>query len=281
MATRQKTTRPTKREMVMSFDGEENFIIPKKGGFGQPDNENYAMLTTSTTLGEIPDTTPNQPTQTGQGLGTSTIESGNTTSTHSPNQNTTTTTQTPTTTTSESTLTPLANLPTTTIGTDTIPTSTTTGTTPPPKQSEEVETTTPSTTSNLPTFPNWSTLDCTTLRSEIDSLKNTMSTSKFTDPTILNAYNTQLALGEATYISKCNTPSTPPTPPIAILPTPPTSGSGGEIGGGGGGGGGGGFGEPPSDATPTEEAPKPNNKKSLLVLLGVIGLIYLLTKKSK
>jgi hypothetical protein len=275
MATRQKTTRPTKREMVMSFDGEENFIIPKKGGFGQPDNENYAMLTTSTTLGEIPDTTPNQPTQTGQGLGTSTIESGNTTSTHSPTQ--TTTTQTPTTTTSESTLTPLANLPTTTIGTDTIPKSTTTT---PPKQLEEVETPPPSNTSNLPTFPNWSTLDCTTLRSEIDSLKNTMSTAKYTDSTILNAYNTQLALGEATYISKCNTPSTPPTPttpsttPIAIVNPESTSG-------GGGGGIGGGFGEPPSDATPTEEAPKPNNKKSLLVLLGVIGLIYLLTKKSK
>jgi hypothetical protein len=280
MATRQKTSKPTKKEMVMPFHDEHNFVVPKKGGFAQPDNEHYAMLVAPITLGGTTDTTtPNQPTQTGQGLGTSTIESGNTTSTSSPTQThppistSTTTTDTPT-------LPPLANLPTTTIGSDTttLPTSTTT----PPRVGTLVDTITPITntpiTSTLPTFPNWSTLDCTTLRSEIDRLKSTLLTSRFSDPTTLDAYNTQIALGEATYTSKCNTPSTPSTPAIAIVPTPSTSGGGGGIGGGGGGGG---LGEPPSDETPTEEAPKPSNKKSWLVLLGVIGLIYLLTKKSK
>jgi hypothetical protein len=104
-----------------------------------------------------------------------------------------------------------------------------------------------------------------------------MMTARFSDTTILDAYNTQIALGETTYSSKCN--ATPTTPPIAIISTPePSSGGGGGIGGGGGGGG---LGEPPSDEASTEEAPKPSSKKTWLVLLGVIGLLYLLTKKSK
>jgi hypothetical protein len=104
-------------------------------------------------------------------------------------------------------------------------------------------------------------------------LKTTLTTSRFTDTSVIDAYNTQIALGEATYTSKCNTPSTPPTPPIAIIT--PTPSSGGGIGGGGA------IGEPPSDETTTQEAPKTSSKKTWLVLLGVIGLLYLLTKKSK
>jgi hypothetical protein len=103
-----------------------------------------------------------------------------------------------------------------------------------------------------------------------------MMTARFSDTTILDAYNTQIALGETTYSSKCN--ATPTTPPIAIITTPEPSSGGGGIGGGGGGGG---LGEPPSDEASTEEAPKPSSKKTWLVLLGVIGLLYLLTKKSK
>jgi hypothetical protein len=35
--------RVKKREIVIPFDGEENFVVPKRGGFGQPDMEGYVM----------------------------------------------------------------------------------------------------------------------------------------------------------------------------------------------------------------------------------------------
>lgn len=295
MATRQKTTKSTKREMVMPFNDEHNFIVPKRGGFAQSDNENYAMLTASTTLGGTYNTPSDQPIQTGQGLGTSTIESGNTTSTSSPLQTQVPILTTPTTPTNTDTpsLPPLANLPQTTITSDgtttppntTLPSIPTITTTPPrtPPMGDTTITTTPidtlPTTSTLPTFPSWNTLDCNAIRSEVDRLKSVMMQSRFNDVATLDAYNTQISLGETTYTSKCNTPSTPSTPAIAIIPTPEVGGGGGG-GGGFGGGGGGGIGEPPPSDEVTEEAPQSGSKKGLLLILGLIGVLYLLTKKS-
>ena len=44
MATRKTSTRMLKREKVVPFVGEENFVVPKRGGFGQPDIEGYVMV---------------------------------------------------------------------------------------------------------------------------------------------------------------------------------------------------------------------------------------------
>ena len=43
MPTRTKSTKRVKREIVVPFDGEEMFIVPKRNGFGQPDMEGYVM----------------------------------------------------------------------------------------------------------------------------------------------------------------------------------------------------------------------------------------------
>jgi hypothetical protein len=43
MANTIKSTKRTKREMVIPFEGEEMFVVPKKGGFGQPDMDGYVM----------------------------------------------------------------------------------------------------------------------------------------------------------------------------------------------------------------------------------------------
>jgi hypothetical protein len=64
MANTIKSTKRTKREMVIPFEGEEMFVVPKRGGFGQPDMDGYVMAVgtnaplntaTSTDLGlEVP-----------------------------------------------------------------------------------------------------------------------------------------------------------------------------------------------------------------------------------
>ena len=51
MANHIKSTKRTKREMVIPFEGEEMLVVPKKGGFGQPDMEGYVMATGNRTMG--------------------------------------------------------------------------------------------------------------------------------------------------------------------------------------------------------------------------------------
>jgi len=284
-----------KRERVVPFDGEENFVVPKKGGFGQPDNENYVMvqskdanfsyLTAPLTLGDTP------PTRTPQTLST-TLESGSTTSTISPNQTQTITSVPPTT---ISTDTPPSTTPQTTTSTITdSPTTTITPiaeTLPPEKTQAQIDCEATGGTwvkggcnkltlepIVLPTFPDWSTLDCASLTTQIASLQSTMATSRFANSTIADAYNNALATAQSTFTTKCPTPSTnvnvSVTTPTATIP-PIVSGGGGVFGGGGGGG----IGEPPTDEVPTTEVPQTSGKKTWLLLLVIVGGLYLLTRK--
>jgi hypothetical protein len=135
----------------------------------------------------------------------------------------------------------------------------------------------------LPKFPNFATLSCEALRTEISKIQNTMATSRFGNSQIGDAYTKALATANQVLRSKCGgTPS--PTPELPKeekkeeTPAPQGGGGGGAIGGGGGGGA---TEEPPAEEVPTEEVPqeeqKPNN--SWLWILLVIGGIYLATRK--
>jgi hypothetical protein len=302
--------RVKKREVVIPFDGEENFVVPKRGGFGQPDNENYAMAVgINTPIKDI----PNDPTNTGI--------SGTT------NTNTTINTTPPTsdeTTPSPAPLTPqqlcVANGDTWVNGVcqpkavvdEPSPAQTTCianggtwvngacVTTTNPKIL--ATTTTPTTTTvadapvvdTLPNFPVWSSLDCTTLRDKITEYNAILSTSRFTQE-IINAYNTEIAKAQFLYNTKCNVtppapaPSPSPAPaPITILPVNSGIGIGsgsGSSGSGGSRGGGSGFGKPPSDdeskSTTTKIEGKKKNYWGIILIIGGIGLLYLLTRKKK
>lgn len=90
MPIRTKSTKRVKRDIVVPFDGEEMFIVPKRNGFGQPDMEGYVMavgsnltLNTTPSVGGIDlslprpttQTTTSQPTTTTtQSSGTSPLE---------------------------------------------------------------------------------------------------------------------------------------------------------------------------------------------------------------
>jgi hypothetical protein len=68
--------RVKKREVVIPFEGEEMFIVPKRGGFGQPDMEGYVMASGRNTGLETDTSNPTLDTTTG---GTSTtFQTGNT-----------------------------------------------------------------------------------------------------------------------------------------------------------------------------------------------------------
>jgi hypothetical protein len=272
MPIKNKSVRPRKREQVVPFVGEENFVVPKQGGFGQPDMEDYVMVAGGSVV--VADT------PTGS-TGGSTLET--TTSTNIPITPAEQTGSVPPSTTS-STITP----PETT--TTTLPPLSTTAT---PEVSD-----TPSTAEadciarggafingqcilraptrtdapivdTLPNFPVWDSLDCTTLKTKIAEYNAILSTSRFS-ATVVDAYNTEIAKGNAVYNAKCNVPS---TPPIAIIPTE-------LVGRGGGfGGGGGGLGEEPVVQEPIKEEKK--GMGGLLLLLGIVGVVYYLTRKSK
>jgi hypothetical protein len=270
MATKTKSTKLQKREAVVPFVGEEQFVVPRPKGFGQPDMEGYVMVAGTATID-----VPNTPTSTGVELPTST--------------QTTTSTQIPVTSSGNPITTNTSTNPPTTTPTDTTtstlpPLSTTT----PPVQSDEtilaqqnctasggawingvcVNNPSPKTNvTTLPNFPVWDSLDCATLKSKIAEYNATLSTSRFAQ-NIVDAYNTEIAKAQAIYNTKCNI--APPTPTI-LLPT------GGIFGGGGGGGG---FGAPPSDeAPPIQEAV--DNKKGIFIILAIIGAVYFLTRKKK
>jgi hypothetical protein len=285
------------RQVVVPFDGEENFVVPKKGGFGQPDNEHYVMVTgdgyayatAPTTIGGTP-TSPAPSPSTNTQVGT---DVGTTTSTSSPTQvgtsasTTVTGASTPSSSTTQSSgqvTTPLSNLPTTssttivppktvtTLGSDTTPSETYT-----PSQAQlDCEanggvwsngtcTTAPKT--DLPTFPNWDTLNCESLKAKISELESTMATSRFA-PNVVDTYNSQLAYARSLVSSKCYV-----TPPSTTTLAPVVGG--GVFGGGGGGG----FGQEPSTETPQVEEKKSNI--GLFLVIGVVGGLYFLLRKKK
>lgn len=256
-----KSPKRLPREMVTPFSGEENFVVPKKGGFGQPDNEHYVMVAGSGSVA-VPDAPVESPSSSG---------------------------------TSTSTGIPVAPVGTQVGSTTPPPVDPSTQvdapvTTPPPS------TTTPPVTSDEKTqaqidcenaggvylngvcnvatrtdlvFPDFSKLDCATLKFQIDSINSTLATSKFSVE-VTTQYNNALASAKANYERKCPTApptNTTPTPVIPVLP----------IGGFGGGFGGGGFGEPPAEEGVAEE-PKKSNAGLIIVLVG-IGVLYYLTRK--
>jgi len=276
--------RVKKREAVIPFDGEENFVVPKRGGFGQPDNANFVMVTGSTSKAPTTGTTPSNLPNDGSA-------------------NTTTGTNVPITSAGE----PIYNAPATnTTATEPTPTQ------PAPATPQQLcvapniwvngacqtggveqspaeisciaggglwsggingtctSGSSPKIIDTLPTFPVWSSLDCTTLKDKVAEYNALLSTSRFA-PNVVEAYNTAIATAQGIYNTKCNV--TPPAPAPIVLPP---------IGGGGfGGGGGGGFGEPPKDevAPPVEEKKKSN--MGIFLIIGGIGLLYLLTRKKK
>jgi hypothetical protein len=332
-----KSPRANKRKLVVPFAGEENFIVPKQGGFGQPDHEEYISIDNKYANATAPIRTnspTNQPsTQIGTGIGSSTLESGNSTSTSSPNQNNTgigttsggggNTNPNPTPTPEESCTANggmwynnMCNYPINTgdggtgggtgggtlecpsgqelvngvcrniicpIGQELVNGVCTPIATPPPtcpsgqtlvngvcKPIVE-ESTTPT-----PTFPDFSTLDCSALQSEISRIQLIISAGGLTTD-LANAYNNALATAKNTYTSKCNTPSSSSSP-IIIAPIPAPA-----LGGGFGGGiGGGGFGEPPADETNiTEQTTTQSGGLSWFWIVAILGGIYFLTKGSK
>ena len=132
-------------------------------------------------------------------------------------------------------------------------------------------------TTPLPTFPNFATLSCDNLRSEIKKIENTMATSRFGSAQVGQAYADALKTANQVLKTKCATTPTP-TPDPTPAPKPPTP-----VGGGGGGIGGG---KPTEQGEPTEELPqeeaqvkKPNY--SWLWILLLVGGVYMLTRKGK
>lgn len=297
-----ESTKKLKRQVVVPFEGEEKFVVPKKGGFGQADNQHYVMVTGSTTLGGTP-TAPAPSPSTSTQIGT---DVGTTTSTSSPTQVGTSasttvtgaTTPSPTTTQpSGQVTTPLSNIPTSTtppprttlppivtIGVDTAPTPS--GSTPStqtytPSQAQldceanggiwsngtctNPRSTSGGTINTIPTFPNWDTLNCESLKAKISELESTMATSRFAQ-NVVDAYNSQLAYARSLVSTKCYVAPTPTPPPAPAI-------GGGVFGGGGGGG----FGQEPSADVPQAEEKKSNI--GLFLVIGVVGGLYFLLRK--
>lgn len=288
--------RVKKRIAVIPFEGEENFIVPKRGGFGQPDNENFVMVAGANVP---PPDTPYDPSNTGQnGTG---VPIGQPQQPILTSDNTPTIPRTPTepspTTPAPATPQQLCVAPNMWVNGQCLQGGVEqssaeldcinsgglyqngvciTSTSPKPVP----QTTTPTTTvtdapvvDTLPTFPVWSSLDCTTLRDKIAEYNAILSTSRFAQ-NIVDAYNTEIAKAQAIYNTKCNvTPPAPSPAPITILPV---GGGGGGIFGGGGGGGG--LGEPPTDVAPVVEE---KSNLGLYLILGGLALLYFLTRKKK
>lgn len=301
--------RVKKREVVIPFEGEEMFVVPKRKGFGQPDMEGYVMATgvkstgldTNTSTPTLEQTTTSSPTiQTGNtGVGTAigssanvpppsgttsastssdgagTIGGGSTISSGTNAGDVPTGNQTSTSTTI---LTNASTQPETGVN-STIQTGSGSGGTiigGVTGAGQQTDTSSGANTDiELPLFPNLSSMNCTELKNEITRLTDKIATSVF-PINIANAYNNQITLAKAIESTKCTRvlPNetliiTPPAPAPIIAPP---------IGGGiFGGGGGGGFGEPPIDeVAPIEEK---KNNMGIYLIVGGIALLYFLTRK--
>jgi len=301
--------RVKKREVVIPFEGEEMFVVPKRKGFGQPDMEGYVMATGGRTTGIETDTS--NPTLETTTSTTPTIQTGNTgvsiptgsSADVPPPSGTTSTTSTsdgtgtlggssPT-----SSGTNAGDVPTgsqTSAGSTTITNPSTqpeTGINSPIQTGagtggtiiggvtgagQQTETVTTNTDTEIPLFPDLSTMNCTQLASEITRLSGKIATSVF-PINIANAYNNQITLAKSIETTKCN--RTLPNEPLIITPPAPAPIIIPSIGGGifgGGIGGGGGFGEPPIDEAPIVEE---KNNMGIYLIVGGIALIYFLTRK--
>jgi hypothetical protein len=139
----------------------------------------------------------------------------------------------------------------------------------------------------LPTFPDWNSLDCSTLEQKIKEIDGKMAVETFT-PSVASAYNTALANAKSVYISKgCDVKPTP-TPidyapkgadvtPTKETPTTPTTGTTFTPTFGGGN-----FGASPSGGGGGEQVEEPKKKNySWLWLLLIAGGIYIATRKKK
>jgi hypothetical protein len=257
-----KSPKRLPREMVAPFIGEENFVVPKRGGFGQPDMEDYVMVAGSGSVA-VPDAPSESPSSSGTSTSTSTPVAPVGTQVGT----------TPPTTTDPSTQ---ADAPVTTP-----PPSTTT---PPVTSDEKTQAQIDCESAggvylngvcNVATrtdlvFPDFSKLDCATLKFQIDSINSTLATSKFSVE-ITEQYIRALASAKSNYDTKC--PTAPPTntTPTPVIPVLPIGGFGGGFGGGGG------FGEPPAEGGVVEE-PKKSNAGLIIILVG-IGVLYYLTRK--
>ena len=300
MSIKIKSNKRTQRRAVIPFDGEEQFVVPKKGGFGQPDMEGYVMVAGSSTIA-----TSDNPIESPSSSGVSTSTSLPVLSTDTPPRSTSTST-------SGSTTLEGGNAPTqaeidcTTSGgiysngACSCPSGTalvrgkciaiTQADMPPPvAQTDCVNSggtyannvcTCPSGFSlvnskctanvvNLPDLPDFSTMDCANLNIWKDKINNILATSRLV-PEVISAYNNALATINATITNKCSTSG---GGAIIVAPI-----GGGGIGGGGFGGGGGGFGEEPQPIEAIEE--KKGSNLWIILLLAGVGL-YFLTKKSK
>jgi hypothetical protein len=264
-------TSPTKnrRKIVVPFAGEENFVVPKKGGFGQPDNDKYVMVAGSTSrtpiVTDLSTATPTAPIATESATPTAT------TTPSVPAESTTTTTPRTTTIPVESAPTPPIAIVETTPST---PAPTTTTSQPCVYDPNDLSTygCKPKTVIAVeqapivgitPTFPNWASLDCTTLKAKIDELNRTMAVSRFTT-SVIDTYNSQLAIAKDLLQTNCPNEN------------PNTDVTAGGFGSGGGGGA-------PEDGVPTEEMPTEEGKSNIgtWLLLGGVALgLYLLSKRA-
>jgi len=270
-----------KREMIIPFEGEDMLVVPKRGGFGQPDMEGYVMAVgnqtgRTPTTSSTPQDLPNDPTNTGtSGTGIAIGEPQQPIPTGT--RDTTITPADPTPITPEP-LTPqqicvangdswvngrcipkfVADEPnpaeTTCInsGGAWIDGACVTSSSPKPPVVD-----------TLPNFPVWSSLDCVTLKDKIAEYNAILSTSRFAQ-NIIDAYNTAIATAQGIYNGKCNV-----TPPAPIVPI---------VGGFGGGGGGS---APEEPIIEEEVAPDESGKRiGIFLVLALIGGLYFLTRKS-
>lgn len=79
------------------------------------------------------------------------------------------------------------------------------------------------------TSPNWESLSCAQIQSEIDGIRNMLMVSKFSDPSVYQAYQDIITKGEFVYAQKCTktqlpidiipADEVPPAPPVYVEPT--------------------------------------------------------------
>lgn len=79
------------------------------------------------------------------------------------------------------------------------------------------------------TSPNWESLTCAQIQSEIDGIKSMLMVSRFSDPSVYQAYQDIIAKGEYVYAQKCTktqlpidiipADEVPPAPPVYVEPT--------------------------------------------------------------
>lgn len=138
---------------------------------------------------------------------------------------------------------------------------------------------------DVPTFPDFSAMDCNTLKATIDSYKALLAAPSFTtnDPAWVQAYTNAIVKAEAVFAGKnCDVVHNPKYPDVVVLPQAPTvlppvspadapGASGGMAPAMGGGGGGG------------SKSSTPAKKKFpwIWVVVGAVGAYLLFGGKNK